>query len=383
MSGLRVTGLTKAFGSTTVLVSLDLEVTDGITAVLGPVGLRQDHAAAAGRRLPRPRRGHHRARRPRGRRRRSAGAARARRVGYVPQEGALFPHLDVAAQRRLRAARASQRRGGAGSREVLDLVELPPSVADALPARALGRPAAAGGAGPGAGARARPRAARRAVLLARRRAARGHRPRRRPGAAGERRHGRAGHPRPGRGALAGRPGRGDVGGPVPPGRAAGRRSTCARRRPRWPASSATRRCSPAPRPDGAATCALGRRPARAAPIGGRCCSRSAPSRCSVVAEARATAWPPTCSRSSYFGHDATLRARVRDGDTVVHRARPGRRRARPGHGRAASRSSATCSPSRARDGDDHPTSRAARPRHPLLGGRPERRRPWSTGDRDS
>ena len=38
MSGLRVAGLSKTFGSTRVLDSLDLEVSDGITAVLGPSG---------------------------------------------------------------------------------------------------------------------------------------------------------------------------------------------------------------------------------------------------------------------------------------------------------------------------------------------------------
>ena len=38
MSALRVSGLSKSFGSALVLDSLDLVVTDGITAVLGPSG---------------------------------------------------------------------------------------------------------------------------------------------------------------------------------------------------------------------------------------------------------------------------------------------------------------------------------------------------------
>ena len=35
-AALRISGLSKTFGSARVLDSLDLEVTDGITAVLGP-----------------------------------------------------------------------------------------------------------------------------------------------------------------------------------------------------------------------------------------------------------------------------------------------------------------------------------------------------------
>ncbi len=220
MSGLRVKGLTKAFGSTTVLVSLDLHVTDGITAVLGPSGCGKTTllrlvagfldpdagtiaigdrvVAGEGRPVP----------------------ARLRRVGYVPQEGALFPHLDVTANVGFGLPRGE--RGGARVREVLDLVELAGLGRGALPPRAVGRPAAARSArsGPRAGSCAR--AARRAVLLPRRRSARGHRSRRGPGASRERSDGRAGHPRPGRGAVAGRPGGRDVGGPVPPGVLSGR-----------------------------------------------------------------------------------------------------------------------------------------------------------------
>ena len=46
-----------------------------------------------------------------------------RRVGYVPQEGALFPHLDVAAN--ISFGLPPQERGGDRVDEVLDLVELP------------------------------------------------------------------------------------------------------------------------------------------------------------------------------------------------------------------------------------------------------------------
>ena len=108
--GLDVQGLSKSFGSTQVLDGVDLVAREGITAVLGPSGcgkttllrlvagfLEPDAGtitigdrvvAGAGRPVP----------------------ARGRRVGYVPQEGALFPHLDVTANVGLRAASRRARR---------------------------------------------------------------------------------------------------------------------------------------------------------------------------------------------------------------------------------------------------------------------------------
>lgn len=97
MSGLEITGLTKYFGAHLVLDDVSIDVDAGaILAVLGPSGggkttllriiagfLDPDAGSVAfdgrtlvsgGRGIPPQRRG----------------------VGYVPQEGALFPHLDVA-----------------------------------------------------------------------------------------------------------------------------------------------------------------------------------------------------------------------------------------------------------------------------------------------
>ncbi|HST64717.1 MAG TPA: ABC transporter ATP-binding protein [Mycobacteriales bacterium] len=80
MTALTLTGVTKAFGSTPVLQGVDLHVpARTLTAVLGPSGCGKTTLLrlVAGQGRPRP--------------------PQHRRVGYVPQEGALFPHLSVAA----------------------------------------------------------------------------------------------------------------------------------------------------------------------------------------------------------------------------------------------------------------------------------------------
>ena len=98
MSQLAVTGVTKSFGSTSVLRGLDLDVPAGaLAAVLGPSGCGKTTLLrlVAGFDVP------------------DAGtvtvgsrllagpgvclAPERRRIGVVPQEGALFPHLTVAA----------------------------------------------------------------------------------------------------------------------------------------------------------------------------------------------------------------------------------------------------------------------------------------------
>jgi iron(III) transport system ATP-binding protein len=98
MTQLAVSGLNKAFGDQRVLADVDLDVAEGsLTAILGPSGSGKttllrviagfDHADSGtvtlggtvvdgpGARVPSER----------------------RRIGYVPQEGSLFPHLSVAA----------------------------------------------------------------------------------------------------------------------------------------------------------------------------------------------------------------------------------------------------------------------------------------------
>ena len=128
MSSLTLTGVTKSFAGTRAVDDVTLHVPHGsFTTVLGPSGCGKttllrliagflvpeagsiafgDDVVCGGGVRPVP--------------------PQTRRVGYVPQEGALFPHLDVAANISFglpREARATQ----AGDRvaEMLDLVELP------------------------------------------------------------------------------------------------------------------------------------------------------------------------------------------------------------------------------------------------------------------
>jgi iron(III) transport system ATP-binding protein len=122
-ASLSVTGLSKSFGDTAVLSGLDLEVPAGsLTAVLGPSGCgkttllrllggfeRADGGSIRlGERVLCDGRTHL--------------APERRAIGFVPQEGALFPHLDVAANVGFGLSRA-QRRGGRVD-ELLELVGL-------------------------------------------------------------------------------------------------------------------------------------------------------------------------------------------------------------------------------------------------------------------
>jgi iron(III) transport system ATP-binding protein len=132
MTRLELRGVSKSFADVRAVASVDLTVPhDSVTAVLGPSGcgkttlLRlvagfvvpeagtirfgEDVVAGDGRALP----------------------PQQRKVGYVPQEGALFPHLDVAANIAFGLPRAQRRSARVG--EVLDLVELPASLASRYP----------------------------------------------------------------------------------------------------------------------------------------------------------------------------------------------------------------------------------------------------------
>jgi iron(III) transport system ATP-binding protein len=124
MTALTIRQVTKSFGEVHALAGVDLDVpAESLTAVLGPSGCGKttllrliagfatpdsgtiafgdQQVAGLGTSVP-PQR---------------------RRVGYVPQEGALFPHLDVAANITFGLPRAG-RRSRQRVDELLDLVEL-------------------------------------------------------------------------------------------------------------------------------------------------------------------------------------------------------------------------------------------------------------------
>src|SRR5580700_3910504 len=124
MRQLTVTGLHKAFGSHPVLTGLDLEVPAGsFTAILGPSGsgkttllrlLAGFERADAGtidigdRVVDGPGAGY--------------VPPERRQIGYVPQEGALFPHLTVAAN--VGFGLPARQRRGARTEELLAMVGL-------------------------------------------------------------------------------------------------------------------------------------------------------------------------------------------------------------------------------------------------------------------
>ncbi|MGY1619703.1 ABC transporter ATP-binding protein [Geodermatophilus sp. SYSU D00691] len=133
MSSLTVQQVTKSFGATPVLTGVDLSVPTGsFTALLGPSGCGKTTllrliagfddpdagtitvgdtvVAGAGRSVP----------------------ARRRGIGFVPQEGGLFPHLSVAGNVAFGLPRR-ERRDAARVRELLALVGLDPELAGRSP----------------------------------------------------------------------------------------------------------------------------------------------------------------------------------------------------------------------------------------------------------
>jgi iron(III) transport system ATP-binding protein len=129
---LELEAVSRSFGPVRAVASVDLTVAEeSLTAVLGPSGCGKTTLLrlVAGFLVP------------------DAGTIRfgqtvvvgdgrvvppqRRKVGYVPQEGALFPHLDVAANIGFGLPRAQRKSARIG--EMLDLVELPATYASRYP----------------------------------------------------------------------------------------------------------------------------------------------------------------------------------------------------------------------------------------------------------
>ena len=132
-AALEVSGLTAGYAAHTVLHGVDLTVEDGITAVLGASGCGKSTLLRAIAGFLQPRAGtirlagvpvttHGRSLPP-----------RARNIGYVPQEGALFPHLDVAHNIAFGLPRRQRRSARDRVTEMLELVDLPTGLATRHP----------------------------------------------------------------------------------------------------------------------------------------------------------------------------------------------------------------------------------------------------------
>jgi iron(III) transport system ATP-binding protein len=132
MNALEVRGLRVSYGDHTVLRGVDLTVHDGVTAIVGSSGCGKTTLLRSVAGLVEPSEGTIAvAGTP------VLGGARTvpprrRGLGYVPQEGALFPHLSVVANIGFGLPRG-ERRTSARITAMLDLVELSRTMADRFP----------------------------------------------------------------------------------------------------------------------------------------------------------------------------------------------------------------------------------------------------------
>ena len=133
MTALDIIGLHLSFGARAVLTGVDLKVEEGVNAVLGSSGCGKTTLLRTIAGFLDPDEGSillgGRSMVERGR----SVPSGKRDIGYVPQEGALFPHLDVA--RNIAFGLPREQRRGVGGRvaELLELVELPRDLARRFP----------------------------------------------------------------------------------------------------------------------------------------------------------------------------------------------------------------------------------------------------------
>jgi iron(III) transport system ATP-binding protein len=137
MSSLNANGLVKKFGDVVALDGLDLDVQDGsIMAVLGPSGCGKTTLLRLIAGFIAPDEGTVSIDGKTVTDRTHVMPTRRRNVGLVPQEGALFPHLDVAANISFGLPRSDRR--GPRVAELLDLLELPRGIAERRPSELSG-----------------------------------------------------------------------------------------------------------------------------------------------------------------------------------------------------------------------------------------------------
>ncbi|MET8832460.1 ABC transporter ATP-binding protein [Micromonospora sp. NPDC004540] len=132
-AGISITGLTVGYGGPPVLDQVDLQVrAGGVTAVLGPSGSGKTTLLRAIAGFIRPDRGRIEVRGEVLTDGPTLVAPERRGIGYVRQDGALFPHLDVAGNITFGLPRAERRRA-AQVEPLLELVGLSPSLARRRP----------------------------------------------------------------------------------------------------------------------------------------------------------------------------------------------------------------------------------------------------------
>ncbi|MEV0564107.1 ABC transporter ATP-binding protein [Dactylosporangium sp. NPDC050588] len=132
-AGISVTGLTVGYGGPPVLDQVDLRVrAGGITAVLGPSGSGKTTLLRAIAGFIRPDRGRIEVRGEVLTDGPALVAPERRGIGYVRQDGALFPHLDVTGNITFGLPRAERRRA-AQVEPLLELVGLSPDLARRRP----------------------------------------------------------------------------------------------------------------------------------------------------------------------------------------------------------------------------------------------------------
>ena len=133
MPALEIRGLTAGYGRTSVLQGIDLVVDAGVTAILGSSGCGKTTLLRAVAGFVEPTAGSITVAGTEVVGGRRSVPARRRGIGYVPQEGALFPHLDVARNITFGLPRAARSSAGPVVEEALAMVELDPAVATRFP----------------------------------------------------------------------------------------------------------------------------------------------------------------------------------------------------------------------------------------------------------
>ena len=139
-AALEIEGLAAGYGRTPVLRGLDLVVSDGVTAILGPSGCGKTTLLRSVAGFVSPTAGTVRVAGTEVVGGRRSVAARLRGLGYVPQDGALFPHLDVARNIEFGLPRDERGRSADRVAEMLELVELPTEMARRYPHELSGGP---------------------------------------------------------------------------------------------------------------------------------------------------------------------------------------------------------------------------------------------------